>query len=84
MNHEKNEVYNGMLCHSLATLEGEYEFIDFYKALLSREGYPLSLVVGSFVDPRLICPDHKLVEKFSMGLFIKKDSRREVKFTSSA
>ena len=57
-----------MLRHSLATAEGEYEFIDFHTALLSREGSPLSLVVGSFVDPRLIRPDHKLVEKFSMGL----------------
>ena len=37
---------NGMLRHPLATLEGGQEFIDFYRALLSREG-PLSLVVGS-------------------------------------
>ena len=29
-----------MLRHPLATLEGEKEFIDFYRALLSREGSP--------------------------------------------
>ena len=40
-------ILNGMLRHSLATLEGELEFIDFYRALLSPEGSPLSLVVGS-------------------------------------
>ena len=38
---------NGMLRHSLATLEGEQEFIVFYRAILSQEGSPLSLAVGS-------------------------------------
>ena len=32
-----------MLRHSLATLEVEQEFKDFYRALLSQEGSPLSL-----------------------------------------
>ena len=42
----KNETrkFNGMLRHSLATLEGEQEFIDFYRALLSRECSPLSII----------------------------------------
>ena len=35
---------NGMLRHSLDTLEGEYEFIDFYRALLSQKA-PLSLLL---------------------------------------
>ena len=39
---------NGMLRHSLATREGEKEFIDFYRALLSRQCSPLSLVGGIF------------------------------------
>ena len=29
--------YNGMLRHSLATLEGEHEFLDFSRALLPLE-----------------------------------------------
>ena len=36
-----------MLRHSLDTLEGEQEFIDFYRALLSQEVPPLSFFVGS-------------------------------------
>ena len=32
-----------LLRHSLATLEGEKDFIFFYNALLSSEGSPLSL-----------------------------------------
>ena len=39
-------VPNGMLRHSLATLEGEKDFIDFYRALLSLECSPFSLFVG--------------------------------------
>ena len=35
--------YNGMLGHSLATLEGEEEFIDFHGALPPLKCFPLSL-----------------------------------------
>ena len=38
---------NGMLCHSLGTLEGEQDFIFFYRARLSRES-PLSLYLQGF------------------------------------
>ena len=34
---------NGMLRHSLATLEGEWEFVVFYRALLFLWWFPLSL-----------------------------------------
>ena len=34
----KSKMRNGMLCHSLATLEGEDEFLDFSRALLPLEG----------------------------------------------
>ena len=37
-----------MLRHSLVTLEGEQEFIDFYRAFLSREGSPLTLHIQIF------------------------------------
>ena len=47
---------NGMLRHSLATLEGEQKFIDFYRALLSREGSPLSLPTDSRNHELLIKP----------------------------
>ena len=45
LGNDLNYRLNGMLHHSLATLEGEWEFIDFYRALLSREGSPLSLFI---------------------------------------
>ena len=35
--------HNGMLRHSLATLEGEQDLNFLYRALLSSEGSPLSL-----------------------------------------
>ena len=42
------EECNGMLRHSLVTLEGEKGFIDFYRALLPLECSPLAFFVGIF------------------------------------
>ena len=39
---------NGMLRHSLATLEGEQEFLVCYRALLPLGCSPLSLFVAVF------------------------------------
>ena len=42
-----------MLCNSLATLEGEQDFISFYRDLLTREFTPLSLFVVLFAQNEL-------------------------------
>ena len=42
-----NEQLNGMLRHSLATLEGEHEFLDFSRALLPLGGSSFFFSVGS-------------------------------------
>ena len=47
-----NATFTGMLRQSLATLEGEKEFIGFYRALLSQESL-LSLFCRDFFS---FCP----------------------------